>query len=139
MLGGGHNPDAWYETEPGEVASRVPHDGTGELPAVALLCFGNDYEGVRIEASVDPPTGVGWYPVETVSNSDIGFERVYQGSSMLFRWPVTLAAGQRRTFIVGFEVAQSRDHAVEEAELEPLSNSDAPDPTDLLSGPGSAR
>jgi alpha-amylase len=139
MLGGGHNPDAWYETEPGEVAGRVPHDSSGELPLVARLCFGNDYEGVRIEASLDPPTGVGWYPVETVSNSDIGFERVYQGSSILFRWPVTLAPGQRLTFTVGFEVAQSRDHAAEEAGLDPLSSSDAPDATGQVRGPGLSR
>ena len=118
MLGGGHNPDAWYETNPGDPASRLPHDAAGELAVVSALRFGNDYEGVRIEVSPDPPTSAAWYPVETVSNSDIGFERVYQGSSIIFRWPVRLGPGERRTFKVRFEAEQSRDQAAEEAGLD---------------------
>lgn len=116
MLGGGHNPDAWYETDPGNRASRVLHDAPGELGAVPCLAFGNDYEGVRVEAAIEPASAVSWYPVETISNSDIGFERVYQGSSMLFRWPVSLAPAASRTFTVSFVVAQTRDHAIEEQE-----------------------
>jgi hypothetical protein len=116
MLGGGHNPDAWYETDPGNRASRVLHDAPGELGAVPCLAFGNDYEGVRVEAAIEPTSAVSWYPVETISNSDIGFERVYQGSSMLFRWPVSLAPAASRTFTVSFVVAQTRDHAIEEQE-----------------------
>jgi 4-alpha-glucanotransferase len=32
-------------------------------------------------------------PIETVSESELGFERVYQGSQILTLWPVELAAG----------------------------------------------
>jgi 4-alpha-glucanotransferase len=116
MLGGGHNPDAWYETDPGERASRVLHDGPGGLAAASRLAFGNDYEGVRIDAAVEPASDVTWYPVETVSNSDIGFERVYQGSSMVFRWPVKLAPAESRTYSVRMTAAQTRDHAAEEGQ-----------------------
>jgi hypothetical protein len=31
--------------------------------------------------------------VETVSLSESGFERIYQGSAVLVSWPVRLAAG----------------------------------------------
>ena len=107
LLGGGHNPAAYYETGSGE---RSPHDTAGEVASATHLAFGNDYEGVRIEANLEPAASLTWYPVETVSNSESGFERVYQGSSLLFRWPVVLAAGGRGNFTVGFAVAQSIDH-----------------------------
>jgi hypothetical protein len=32
--------------------------------------------------------------VETVSLSEAGFERIYQGSALLFAWPVRLQPGQ---------------------------------------------
>jgi hypothetical protein len=51
-----------------------------------------------------------------VSNSESGFERVYQGSSLLFRWPVALAAGERRTFTIRFGVTQTIDRAAGELE-----------------------
>jgi alpha-amylase len=111
LLGGGHNPAAFYETETGE---RSPHDVAGEVAEASSIAFGNDYEGVRVEARPEPAARLTWYPVETVSNSEGGFERVYQGSSLLFRWPVSLAAGESRTYAVRFAVTQSIDHSAAE-------------------------
>jgi len=107
LLGGGHNPDAWYETPDGV---RSPHDTGGELAKATGVAFGNDYEGVRIEATARPAARLTWYPVETVSNSEAGFERVYQGSSLLFRWRVALAPGERQTRTMSFAVTQTKDH-----------------------------
>jgi alpha-amylase len=111
LLGGGHNPAAYYETASGE---RSPHDVAGEADSTAYLAFGNDYEGVRVDATLEPAARLTWYPVETVSNSEGGFERVYQGSSLLFRWPVVLGPGAAATFVVGFAVTQSIDHSATE-------------------------
>jgi alpha-amylase len=111
LLGGGHNPAAYYETGSGD---RSPHDVAGEADSTAHLAFGNDYEGVRVDATLEPAARLTWYPVETVSNSEGGFERVYQGSSVLFRWPVSLAPGAAATFVVGFAVTQSIDHSAAE-------------------------
>jgi len=112
LLGGGHNPAAYYESE---LEERTPHDVSGEIKAASAIAFGNDYEGVRVEARPDPAANLTWYPVETVSNSEGGFERVYQGSSLLFRWPVSIGPGERRTFTVQLDVTQSIDHAAVEA------------------------
>ncbi|HEX7498649.1 MAG TPA: alpha-amylase/4-alpha-glucanotransferase domain-containing protein, partial [Candidatus Limnocylindrales bacterium] len=108
LLGGGHNPAAYYETAAGE---RSPHDVAGEVASATHLAFGNEYEGVRIEAKPEPAARLTWYPVETVSNSESGFERVYQGSSLLFRWPVPLGPGARAAFGVGFAITQTVDHS----------------------------
>jgi hypothetical protein len=113
LLGGGHNPAAYYETETGE---RSPHDIAGEVASAAHLTFGNDHDGVRIEAAIEPAARLTWYPVETVSNSEGGFERVYQGSSLLFRWPIALAPGEARTFTVSFAVTQTVDHSAAEVQ-----------------------
>lgn len=112
LLGGGHNPAAYYETEAG---GRTPHDVEGEAPATSILAFGNDYEGVRIAARFEPAARLTWYPIETVSNSEGGFERVYQGSSLLCRWPVELGPGGRTRHSVRFDVTQGIDHAANEA------------------------
>ncbi len=112
LLGGGHNPAAFYETAAGE---RTAHDVRGEVASAGSVAFGNDYESVRIEASLEPAARLTWFPVETVSNSEGGFERVYQGSSLLFRWPVSLAPGEHATFTVSFVAAQTIDHSAVEA------------------------
>jgi 4-alpha-glucanotransferase len=112
LLGGGHNPAAYYEAVDG---GRTPHDAAGSRPNASSVAFGNDFEGVRIEASIEPAADLTWYPVETVSNSEGGFERSYQGSSLLFRWRVALAAGEELTYTVTFAAHQTRDRAVEEA------------------------
>jgi alpha-amylase len=111
LLGGGHNPAAWYETPDG---TRSPHDTAGELAASSALAFGNDHEGVRVAATAEPAARMTWYPVETVSNSESGFERAYQGSSLLFRWLVALGPGERQTRMVGFRAVQSIDRAAAE-------------------------
>jgi alpha-amylase len=106
LLGGGHNPAAWYETQDGV---RSPHDAAGEVAAASKLAFGNDHEGVRVAATVEPTARMTWYPVETVSNSESGFERAYQGSSLLFRWPVALEPAARATFTIRFAAVQAID------------------------------
>jgi alpha-amylase len=112
LLGGGHNPAAYYETEDG---ARSAHDAAGDVTSATHIAFGNDYEGVRIQAEIEPAARLTWYPVETVSNSESGFERAYQGSSLLFRWPVSLAPGEHRTVTASFVAVQSRDRSAESA------------------------
>jgi hypothetical protein len=87
LLGGGANPDAWWDVD----RRRSPHDGTGSAPGVERLAQGNDWLGLAIETVVEPPADAWWAPIETVSNSEGGFERVYQGSALLLSWLVELA------------------------------------------------
>ncbi|CAN5565722.1 DUF1926 domain-containing protein [soil metagenome] len=109
LMGGGGNPQAYYRWPGGEAR----HDASGDLDPGIELTFGNEYNGVDIVALPDPPARQTWYPVETVSNSEAGFERVYQGSCLLFRWPLLLAPAQQTTFRVRFSVAQLRDLAAD--------------------------
>jgi alpha-amylase len=48
---------------------------------------------------------VSWAPVETVSLSETGFERIYQGSAILLSWPLALRPGD--TWEVGIRLSQA--------------------------------
>jgi len=108
LLGGGGNPSAWYEVE----GARRAHDGSGSAEAVARIGQGNDWVGVAIDSRPTPAADAWWAPIETVSNSEDGFERVYQGSSLLLSWPVDLAPGEAVTVTVEHAVRVDRDRAV---------------------------
>ena len=89
MLGGGGNPEAWWELE----GERSSHDGTRSAANVERVAQGNGWLGVELATTIEP-AGDAWIaPIETVSNSEAGFERVYQGSALLLSWPVRLAPG----------------------------------------------
>jgi 4-alpha-glucanotransferase len=111
MLGGGGNPAAWYEVG----GERTAHDGSGIGNGVTQIRQGNDHVGVSITTTVDPAADAWWAPIETISNSENGFERVYQGSMLLLSWPLTLGPGERREFRIDQAVTTTRDHAAEVA------------------------
>jgi alpha-amylase len=111
LLGGGGNPSAWYDVG----GERSAHDGTGQAAGVEAIGYGNDWVGVAVRATMDPPADAWWSPIETVSNSESGFERVYQGSCLLLSWPLRLEPGGSRRFSVHQVVAVARDRAAEEA------------------------
>ncbi len=111
MLGGGGNPAAYWDLG----GERTAHDVARSRTAVAELRSGNDYIGLEVATSVAPAAEAWHAPIETVSNSEAGFERVYQGSALLIAWPVDLAPGARTTVRVSHLVTTSRDRAREES------------------------
>ncbi|MBI3747492.1 MAG: DUF1926 domain-containing protein [Chloroflexi bacterium] len=111
MLGGGGNPSAWWEVD----GTRTGHDTAGSAASTAALAQGNDYVGVAVATSLSAPAAAWWAPVETISNSESGFERVYQGSGLLLSWPLALPAGETFSVRVHQAVTTSVDRSAEEA------------------------
>jgi alpha-amylase len=111
MLGGGGNPSAWWEVG----GKRTGHDSRGTATATSALAQGNDYVGIAVATTVSIPATAWWAPVETISNSESGFERVYQGSGLLLSWPLTLDPGGRFSVQVRHAVTTALDRAAEEA------------------------
>ncbi len=107
LLGGGANPAAWYDL----AGERSAHDGSGQHDGVSSLTSGNDYIGIRLNTSLDPAARVWWSPIETISNSEFGFERTYQGSALVALWPIRLAAGERIEVSLDQQVLTDRDNA----------------------------
>jgi alpha-amylase len=110
MLGGGGNPDAWWEID----GERTRHDGSGAARAITRLAQGNGWLGVEVETVIGPAADAWHAPIETVSNSEAGFERVYQGSALLLSWLVTLEAGHVFTAKVQHRAAVATDRLAEE-------------------------
>ena len=104
MLGGGGNPAAWWEL----AGTRSPHDGHGSASGIQSIAQGNDDIGLVV-TSTTAHADAWWAPIETVSNSEDGFERVYQGSGLLLSWPVTLRQGERWSRTIANTVETTTD------------------------------
>ncbi len=57
------------------------------------LCLVDEWAGAEVVLGWHRPTALGWAPVETVSISEAGFERIYQGLAILLCWPLRLLPG----------------------------------------------
>ncbi len=111
LLGGGHNPSAWLEIRD----ERTAHDATRKASGVRRMAAGNDFIGVTVETTTDHPVDAWIAPIETVSNSEAGFELVYQGSVTLLVEPLRLQPGERWSLRIEQRatVAAERFHGVE--------------------------
>jgi alpha-amylase len=107
LMGGGANPDAYFAWD--EKDARF--DTSGLVAGGTELRLGNRYEGVELAVELDPPAAQEWKSVDTVSNSESGFERVHQGSCLIQRWPLELAPTEHKTFTATFRFTQERDRA----------------------------
>ncbi len=64
---------------------RRPLEFKGEIDAPQLLIV-DEWQRVKIALSGDPQPAWWIVPIETISQSETGFERVYQGSAILAVW-----------------------------------------------------
>jgi 4-alpha-glucanotransferase len=64
---------------------------TGRRADVDTVALIDEWIGVRAQLTWRSGAELAWGPVETVSVSEAGFERIYQGLALLLTWP--LAAG----------------------------------------------
>jgi hypothetical protein len=88
-LTGGDSPERYYDL-PGRPAFRsrgAARDRTG----IGLV---DEWMALAATLRWERPAAVGWAPVETVSLSEAGLERIFQGSSLLLAWPLALEPGE---------------------------------------------
>jgi len=75
------------------VEGRPSLGSRGALGGAGALSLVDEWIGGEIALAWSAGAHIGWAPIETVSLSESGFERIYQGSALLLTWPVTLAPG----------------------------------------------
>ncbi len=112
LLGGGASPVAYHEVD----GRRLAHDGSGSGTDLEHVAAGNDAIGIRLETRLEPAAEAWWAPIETVSNSEEGFERIYQGSGQLFSWLIVLQPGERLSVRIEQAITTTRDRAQDEAQ-----------------------
>ena len=93
LQGGGHN-DQCYTRLLDHAVLTTYHDSPESWQEAAELHLGNTYLDVDLALMLSPPADLWKLPIETVSNSEGGFERVYQGTSLVARWPLALDPDQ---------------------------------------------
>jgi len=89
----GDAPDRWFEV-PGRTLEDRRLGSTGSLAGVQRIDAVDTWIGLRAVFETSRTGEVWRMPIETVSMSESGFERVYQGSALLFRFPLRLEPGQ---------------------------------------------
>jgi alpha-amylase len=105
LLGGGHNPGAYYRVE-GRDIGDTHLDSRGEVRDVAELIMGNSGLGIELALRLDRPLSIWRFPVECVSNSEGGVEKVYQCSCVVILFPLILAPGREASFNYSWQVAK---------------------------------
>ncbi len=87
-----NEPDRYFEMSGKPNRQRRPLGWGGEATGPALQAV-DEWQNVAV--GIDAPGVPGFWiaPIETVSESEEGFERVYQGSQILAVWPVELRPG----------------------------------------------
>jgi hypothetical protein len=77
LLGGGHNPSAYYRVEGVDLADAAL-DSTGEVRNVTEMALGNSWLEIEMGLKLSHEATLWRFPIETVSGSEAGFERTYK-------------------------------------------------------------
>lgn len=96
-----NSPDRYFQA--GE--ARHPLEFRGEIPGSELLLAD---EWQRLEIRLRAPEATRWWitPIETISQSESGFERVYQGSAILAVWEIELGGRKEASCSVSMQIRQ---------------------------------
>jgi alpha-amylase len=96
-------PDRYFLASNDSGQVRRPLEFKGELPSSQLLMV-DEWQRVRITLSARPDACWWIVPIHTVSQSESGFERVYQGSAILAVWRIEGRAQRKLTRVVRMEI-----------------------------------
>ncbi len=93
--------DRYYEI-PGHLLEDRRLRSFGELRGISEIRLIDEWNGFQVILKIDREGDLWRFPVETVSLSESGFERIFQGSCLLLYWPLELE--YRRPFEVNLEL-----------------------------------
>jgi alpha-amylase len=83
-------PDRYFESS----GQRYPLRWASAVPASSLLVV-DEWQKTEVELRAHAARDFWISPIETVSESEDGFERIYQGSQIIAIWPIELQAGAK--------------------------------------------
>jgi alpha-amylase len=93
-------------------ASLVSPRGTlseaGEIIGVREVSVEDDWHGLRVAWIASPEARFVIYPVQTVSQSESGFELSHQSTVIMPCWDLRLKAGERWTAVITQKIEEAR-------------------------------
>jgi alpha-amylase len=107
----GHADDRYFATPSGEKLGML--DARLDLPPAEGLTLTDEWLDLSVGLGWSRPAGVWCFPVETVSQSESGYEGVYQSSAVIPHWTVTADDSRRWEVRIRWTLDRSRpDQAV---------------------------
>ncbi len=103
----GDAPDRYFEIPGRKIGGGTNLASRGSEEDVGLLRMVDEWIGLSLTMELSPGTAVWRYPIETVSNSDTGFERVYQGSAVVAVRKLVLGPDETETFTMRIGISQA--------------------------------
>jgi len=102
-----NEPDRYVEVGGEDGPARHPLNWGGESAAPVIRAV-DEWQNVSVR--IDAPGSVKFWtvPIDTVSESEEGFERVYQGSQIMAVWPVEFAAGEEWSAEIFVDVTNAK-------------------------------
>jgi len=67
----------------------------GECVDISEVHLVDEWNGIKVVLKMDKKCNFWRFPIETVSLSEGGFEKIFQGSCLLFYWPLELETGKQ--------------------------------------------
>ncbi len=101
----GDAPDRYYWIDGATLKDRCLAS-TGETPRVRSFGLKDEFLGLEISLNLDRPATLWRFPIETVSQSEGGFERVYQSSLVFPNWKLELGPGEAWTVKIEQAIVQ---------------------------------
>jgi alpha-amylase len=100
----GDAPDRYYDISGYQLEDRRLAS-IGECVDVSEVRLIDEWDGIEVFLKMDKRCNFWRFPIETVSLSESGFERIFQGSCLLLYWPLDLRPGKefRVTVELGME------------------------------------
>jgi alpha-amylase len=83
-----------YYSIPGHPLEDHGLASRGELGGVSEIHLIDEWTGLNVFLNISKDCHLWRFPVETVSLSESGFEKIFQGSCLLAYWPLELASNQ---------------------------------------------
>ena len=87
-LTAGAAPDRYFE-----LAGRPTLGSSGRVTDLSAVTMVDEWAAVEARLRWSPGAALSWGPVETVSLSEGGFERIYQGTALLLVWRLDVRPG----------------------------------------------
>jgi len=100
-LTAGNAPDRYLD-----LPARPSLGSAGRAEALAAVALVDEWAGVEARLRWSPAAELAWGPVETVSVSEGGFERIYQGTALLLVWRVDLGPHDERELVATVTLAR---------------------------------
>jgi alpha-amylase len=101
----GNAPDRYFKI-PGRDIAESHLASTGEERDVGSVSIIDEWLGVALACTFEPRVRLWRFPIETVSNSESGFERVYQGSAVVPVWDLDIGDGGSARFVIRLSVGR---------------------------------